>query len=1059
MDQATLPSQTFQLDPSKLFHVLKLLEKSLYGADNATHRQVQQEVDSNCSSPAFSLYLSAIFSATSHVELLQAFTAVSTGGQVDLSSLQYDGNTWNSLRYMAGLVLRKAIERGLRDKLFEQAHLQYLKNSVVRTVRDENDNLRKAGANLTATIARTQGIGNWPELVSSCAEVLSNLVSDPNAASTVSSAVLFEGILRVLENLIEDCIEELSKPVATGSPIASMLGSQPPLAFFIPRFIQLLSFSSSSKDVQDQFRLKGLVCLNAILANVTFFPSVASCFHAEKSFSASYLTALSALTQSTSPRIKRQVCVGLGYLVNTNFATIAPHLTDISNFMLSILQTKSEEFEGNRVDLVKLEACEFFCSLADLDSPDKQLNTISMETLKRLVEAPQEEQNLVCLLLISMTYSEDELIMMGTEQENSQEQPDRIEDIKPKFHSNSSDRYKSKTKGAADDQDDEVITENIEIQDYMAMWTLRKAAAETLDRLSSLFPDQVFSRLMPLFSRYLDPNSSSQPVAGGDTEDQQVFFWKMKEASVLALGAIAQGCGVQLRTFLPKLLPYLLSLTSASREGAQLAVGGFLADYDFLLRFVSCWTLSRFTGFLQSESQGELRLSVISSLVRALRDPNKKVQSAACSALAECEEALATRLTLSNVLLISNELAITFQLYMSKGLVNNVYSLLDVITSLFGNYSFPEPSQTLTAADTEVVDVLMTPLFERFNQLNEEDQLIFVLINCISAICKSAKTRFRNFALRVYQKAVSIIENTIIMLKAARDNQFPEEEVTREAMISAIDLFCSLSIAFKGDFVALVNSSCSDPNTTIRTNIWDLLNLLLEDDEPDVLQVLFGLIGDLAQHTPTIFRNEQDREAQALSMQLLHKFVDKMVNAIYPVQVERIEVTSNAIWGLGELIVAFPRELQGFNVLKDLVTLGTVMIQDESLDGGLLENIAIALGRAGLVEPALLAESLPEIVYGFLASLIYSPAEKEKVEATKGFLSAALLNPKAVSRQSFTHLWYFIVNFPLDTEQAQTFFKERLRELKASLVGINEWEKSVQCLTPENRSQLQVFLS
>jgi transportin-1 len=119
----------------------------------------------------------------------------------------------------------------------------------------------------------------------------------------------------------------------------------------------------------------------------------------------------------------------------------------------------------------------------------------------------------------------------------------------------------SKSKEDKDDDEEDDSVDTSQIEGYNSNWTLRKCCAKFLDKLAHIFPEQVLEIIKP----YLE-------------ENMQNSEWYVKERSILALGAIANGCNNILKQHLSALIPFLI------RE---------LQNPHKLVRAISSWTLSR----------------------------------------------------------------------------------------------------------------------------------------------------------------------------------------------------------------------------------------------------------------------------------------------------------------------------------------------------------------------------------------------------------------------------------------------------------------------------------
>ena len=90
-----------------------------------------------------------------------------------------------------------------------------------------------------------------------------------------------------------------------------------------------------------------------------------------------------------------------------------------------------------------------------------------------------------------------------------------------------------------------------------------RCSAAALDVLSNVFHDNLLPVLLPLLKEALFSHD-----------------WLIKESSILALGAVAEGCTDGMSPHLPGLLPYLTTC---------------LSDAKALVRSITCWTLSRYS--------------------------------------------------------------------------------------------------------------------------------------------------------------------------------------------------------------------------------------------------------------------------------------------------------------------------------------------------------------------------------------------------------------------------------------------------------------------------------
>ncbi|VFQ65896.1 unnamed protein product [Cuscuta campestris] len=286
-----------------------------------------------------------------------------------------------------------------------------------------------------------------------------------------------------------------------------------------------------------------------------------------------YLQGLFLLANDSAAEVRKLVCAAFVQLVEVHPAFLQTHMRNLIEYILKVNEDGDDE--------VALEACEFWSAYADAQLPPENLR----EYLPRLIP----------VLLSNMVYADDDESLVEADEDDSL--PDEDKDIKPRFHS-------SRFHGSEDADDDD---------DTVNVWNLRKCSAAALDVLSNVFGDGILSSLMPIVQTKLST-----------TDDAS---WKEREAAVLALGAVAEGCINGLYPHLSEIIGFLIIL---------------IDDKFPLIRSISCWTLSRFSKYVvqsNNHQQGHEQFNkVLMGLLRRMLDDNKRVQKAACSAFATLEE-------------------------------------------------------------------------------------------------------------------------------------------------------------------------------------------------------------------------------------------------------------------------------------------------------------------------------------------------------------------------------------------------------------------------------------
>lgn len=170
--------------------------------------------------------------------------------------------------------------------------------------------------------------------------------------------------------------------------------------------------------------------------------------------------------------VRRNVCKSLVMLLEARIEALHPHMRAIILYM--ILRTQDED------ETVALEACEFWLVLAD--------QPICYEALRDHINT------LVPVLVRCMKYSELDIILLrGDAPDEDSDVPDRVEDIRPRFHKSLTrssaqkaarqNKAASEGGGGQDDQqmgdealedDDEFDDDDDKDDDSVSEWNLSK---------------------------------------------------------------------------------------------------------------------------------------------------------------------------------------------------------------------------------------------------------------------------------------------------------------------------------------------------------------------------------------------------------------------------------------------------------------------------------------------------------------------------------------------------------------------------------------------------------
>ena len=245
---------------------------------------------------------------------------------------------------------------------------------------------------------------------------------------------------------------------------------------------------------------------------------------------------LFVLSSDESTDVRRQVCRAFVNLVETRPDKLQPHIGGLVDYIIT-QQTSDDE------DLA-CEAAEFWLAVGEHDN------------LWRALEPYINK--IIPVLLQCMVYSGEDIALLGG-QSDDEEEEDREEDIKPAFAKRNLQRKagangeNSASADAAQNGNayeklagmDEDLEEG-ELDDFDdgddanpdEKWTIRKCSAAALDVFARDFRNPVFEAIFP----YLSQNLKHEE-------------WPQREAAVLALGAVADGCLDVVKPHLPELVP------------------------------------------------------------------------------------------------------------------------------------------------------------------------------------------------------------------------------------------------------------------------------------------------------------------------------------------------------------------------------------------------------------------------------------------------------------------------------------------------------------------------
>eukprot|EP00937_MAST-01D_sp_MAST-1D-sp2_P003272 g3272.t1 len=635
-----------------------------------------------------------------------------------------------------------------------------------------------------------------------------------------------------------------------------------------------------------------------------------------------YLGGISALASDPDTGVRKNVAIAIVLLMEMRPDVLQPHLVQVCEFMLRATQ----DVDGD----VALQACEFWHMYA---CSDEELLPPLRQALPRVVP----------VLLARMAFSEEAVEELEAQQEEDSAVPDRPEEVRPIFHRNREGvggGAEGEGGGEGGEGDDDGVTDD---DGEVSQWTLRKCAANGLDSLAHAFGGDVLPVLLPLLQQQLQLAAPQQ--------------WPQRESAILALGAISDGCYDDVaQDCMPQLYPFLLSL---------------LGDATPSIRSIACWALGRYAHWAAAEPA---RLQpLVEALLRCVRDRNKKVQEAACSAFATLTEVAGPELC-PFLVPILQVLVAAFREYQTRNLLMLYDAIGTLAESMAGTDGFRAPA---------CAALVMPPLIEKWQTLPDNDRQLFPLFECLASVAKALGEGFAEYAVPVWARGLRIAQAVVVA--HATSAQTGEEPPDKEFATCAIDLLGGIVDALKARAAAPELAGCAP--------FLPLLLQTAQDPDDDMRQSTWAMVGDLCLHCPDVIVPALGQFAPIGIEQLRPEYLATAYN---------VSPANNAAWALGTMAQASPERVAAFApaITQPLLTL----LRDPDLElPSMTENMAIAVGRfagacptvvAPVFEANPAATGIPSAIAAYCGALKMVTSDAEEKEcAYRGLCAVVQQNP------------------------------------------------------------------
>lgn len=829
--------------------------------------------------------------------------------------IQANPTMWVPFGQMAGLILKNALLRPPNALSLESDIAKHVKEVLVYGLSLTHKELRNVISSVIADCSVSADaiqpylcVKTWPELMPALLYHL-NPANNPNPNAIIGS-------LSTVQKMMEDDPDEIPTP---------------DLDALIPLLLQLFQSPDETK------RVGSLQTLAACLA-YGLVPS-ALVLH----FS-TYLEGLSRLATDPSMQVRKWVCRSINTLLEHHAQYIQPQWASICQFMLqSTIQQPTATDDQTEV---VTEACEFWLIFASLD--EMLLTTPMRQTVEQAL--PQ----LIPILLNNMVYSQDQRMDIQAQNEvDMEEQANASQAMKPVFHKtkNKHDNSgqsgnKDEAKSSDDDDDDD------DLDDDDNEWNLRKYAGASLDCLANLYgPEPILPNLLPSLQNGL---SCADP-------------W-VQEASILALGAVAEGCSEQMYPHMSQLFPYLMNLLATPEAPQNLPQ----------LKSICAWTASRYAEWVVDEAQtvsnGHLLAQMTEVLVQRLQDKNRKVQVACVSALGELMETAG-----DDMAPYLHEIYPALVSAMARFQGRSLVIIFDTI-GIMAEYCGPE------IGENDLPRTYVPYLLQYWNHMSTQDptnRILLPLMESLGSICVTCGMNYQPYALETFETSMAVIEQVQMMLETTEGPCYEEAD----PIICATDLLDALCEALGSNFASLVLSS-----TRYNRYFNNVVHSLCTHQSVGVRMSALALLGDLVRNAPGMIESSLPQFLQDAIQNLESTHDDETHSNLYV----------NAVWAIGEICVkcgdnSAPLEPYAPALMQILIALlmgnGTERV---SAIPGLAENSAACVGRLANVNPLFVAADLPRFLLGWTDGLSRISDVTEKRDAFTGLCNALYANPQAI---------------------------------------------------------------
>ncbi|KAJ9453742.1 Transportin-1 [Diplonema papillatum] len=502
-------------------------------------------------------------------------------------------------------------------------------------------------------------------------------------------------------------------------------------------------------------------------------------------------------------------------------------------------------------------------------------------------------------------------------------------------------RGKGKKRGDDDDEGD------------VEQWTVRTCAAATLDFLANKQGPNLISppgRTQGWFLLEI-----LQPMLGSPD-------WKVQESALLSLGAIAKGCFDYVSPHLAQLVPAMFQALATS-------------SVHFLVRGITCWTLSRYVTWIAP--QKEYFEKYLNLLLQCMGEPKRKVQECSVSSFAvllEWEYKKGGFLS-TNPEYISSILQHVNQcLQPGRYTTRNTLILLDAIGYLGASFGSE-------LATPEGARLLLDPLLKNMLQsLPEHDTVVLPhLMYCISYFIRGMDAQFAQYVEPVYQRCFQIIGKFFESQFRYKSKEIAEPLDLGQNHILAVELIKTLMTCLHGTEMNNLIANTKYPGTNFTFVDFVMFSFTMKDLEleQDFVMTSVNCIGENIAYYPQLFQQR----------------VYEAIPSIVEFCSEDTALCNDCAWFCGEIAMTLekaPQE-QSAQIIGVMAQKLVPILIESKWEENLLQNVAIAVGKFGLIQGQLMASQLGQFLKPLLQHLTLVVEVEDSPEKAQAFLGVVAM--------------------------------------------------------------------